>query len=148
MRKTFTILIALTASITASPSSAQSPKWTTLDTPTWSAAGMIDSTDQMRRDGVITAWLRFVDAPGRPPAEDDPEVVDAMRGGSHVDLRASLDCRTRRFRVEGTRIVDRDERILDVGHVPAGEAFWVPLGRRTRASAAYAALCKPKHASR
>jgi hypothetical protein len=145
MRLTTSILttaIALGASATAS---AQTPRWVPMDVPAWSAAGMADESDQIRRGSVITSWFRFVDAPGRPPAEDDPEVVDAMRDGGHVDLRASLDCGRRRFRVEGTRIVDADGTVVDVGYVPADRAIWVPLGTRTRASAVYAALCRPRH---
>jgi hypothetical protein len=113
-----------------------------MDVPAWSALGLIDAVDQKREGAVLTTWFRFVDAPGRPPAEDDAEVVDAMRDGGHVDLRASIDCAKRRFRVEGTRIVGPDGTIRDVGFVPERQAFWVPLGSRTRASAAHAALCR------
>ena len=141
MRFTTAILTTAIAMISSSAASGQTPRWVPMDTPAWSAVGMMDMSDQIRRESIITSWFRFVDAPGRPPAEDDPEVVDAMRNGDHVDLRASLDCRRRLFRVEGTRIVDAGETIMDVGYVPVDRAIWVPLGLRTRASAAYAALC-------
>ena len=142
--RTITIIAAAAAAFCSAASAqagAQTTDWTPMAVPEWSALGMIDGIDQKREGTTITTWFRFVDAPGHPPAEDDPEIVDAMRDGSHVDLRATLDCRKRRFRVEGTRIVSPDERVLDVGFVPEGEAFWVTLGSRTRASAAHAALC-------
>lgn len=144
---TFAAAVLLAA---ASPAVAKgnNTDWTPMVVPAWSALGMVDRIGQVRDGAILTTWFRFVDAPGRPPAEDDPEVVDAMRGGRHVDLRASLDCAGRRFRVEGTRIVNADETIEDVGFVPTEQAFWVPLGRHTRASAAYAALCTRKGALR
>lgn len=136
--------------VAASPAAAKgnNTDWAPMEVPSWSALGMVDRIGQIREGAILTTWFRFVDAPGRPPAEDDPEVVDAMRGGRHVDLRASLDCAGRRFRVEGTRIVNADETIEGVGFVPTEQAFWVPLRRHTRASAAYAALCTRKGALR
>jgi len=143
--RTITIIAAAAAALCLVPAAASAngntTDWTPMAVPSWSALGMVDRNARIQDGSTVTAWFRFVDAPGRPPAEDDPEVVDAMRDGGHVDLRASLDCRKRRFRVEGTRIVSPDERILDVGFVPQGQAFWVPLGSRTRASAVHAALC-------
>lgn len=142
--RTITI-IALTASIFASlPAAAQATDWTPIPVPEWSAPGMVDRIDQKRTDATITSWFRFVDAPGRPPAEEDPEVVDALRDGSHADLRASVDCSGKRFRVEGTRIVLPDETIEDVGYVPEAEAFWVPIDTtgHARPSAVFAALCR------
>ena len=144
--RTITTIAAAAAALCLAPAAAlangNTTDWLPMAVPAWSALGMIDRAAQVRDGSTVTAWFRFVDAPGRPPAEDDPEVVDAMRDGSHVDLRASLDCRRRRFRVEGTRIVSPDERIVDVGYLPEGQAFWVPLGSHTRASAAHAALCR------
>lgn len=143
-------MIAATAAAIAVLASSQAgaSDWKPMAVPAWSALGMVDTVDQVVQGQSITTWFRFVDAPGRPPAEDDPEVVDAMRDGGHVDLRATLDCAAKRFRVEGTRIVDREDKVLDVGFVPDADRFWIPLGRRTRASAAYAALCPVRTAAR
>ena len=133
--------IAIGAISTSASARTDAMDFKPMDVPAWSALGLVDTVGQKREGAILTTWFRFVDAPGRPRAEDDPEVVDAMRDGGHVDLRASIDCSKRRFRVEGTRIVGPDETIRDVGFVPPGQAFWVPLGHHTRASAAHAALC-------
>lgn len=140
MNRLRALLSASALLVAASPASAS--RWVPMDVPDWSALGLVDMDGRAVEGSVVTAWLRFVDAPGRPPAEDDPEIVDAMRDGGHVDLRASVDCAGRRFRVEGTRIVDARDAVLDQGMLPTQRTAWVPLGERTRASASFAALCR------
>lgn len=136
-------ILAILIAVTASPTVAQTGPWTKLPVPRWSAPGMIQEKDILRKGSVVTGWFRFVDAPGRPPAEEseDPEVKQMVASGSHLDMRASIDCTRRLFRVEASRIVSAEDKVSAVQKVHPDLMAWVPLGRRSRPAAIHQAVC-------
>lgn len=140
------IIMAALIAAASSSAVAQTGPWKKIPVPEWSAVGMMENGSELRRHGIVTGWFRFVDAPGRAVAEEseDGEVRRMVAAGSHLDMRASIDCPRRRFRVEGNRIVLKDGTVSQEREVHPDLKAWVPLGGRTRPAAIHQAVCGRK----